>query len=94
MGNVRHDCYCNRSIVFGLHFIRSGSQKQGNRQIRQEELSDDPSVKLRKSINGLITTLTGPLLCDQLCHHGLVHPGYIILCHQKNVIKACFELKD
>ena len=84
-------------IVFRATFLRSGSQKQGNRQIRQEELSDDPSVKLRKSINGLITTLTLVLYFVISFATMAWYITWVIFplsAAIQNVIKACFELKD
>ncbi len=80
---------------FRATFLRSGSQKQGNRQIRQEELSDDPSVKLRK-INGLITTLTLVLYFVISFATMAWYITWVIfpLSAIQNVIKACFELKD
>ena len=84
-------------IVFRATILRSGSQKQGNRQIRQEELSDDPSVKLRKSINGLITTLTLVLYFVISFATMAWYITWVIFplsAAIQNVIKACFELKD
>ena len=84
-------------IVFRATFLRAGSQKQPNGQIQQEELSDDPNVKLRKSINGLITTLTLVLYFVVSFATMAWYITWVIFplsAAIQNVIKACFELKD
>lgn len=84
-------------IVFRGTFLRTGSRKQTGGQEPREEEPDDPKVKLRKSINGLISTLCLVLYFIISFATGAWYITWVIFplsAAIQNIVKACFDLKD
>lgn len=84
-------------LVFRGTFLRTGSQKQADGPAAREEEPDDPRVKLRKSINGLISTLCLVLYFIISFATMAWYITWVIFplsAAIQNIVKACFDLKD
>ncbi len=84
-------------LVFRGTFLRTGSQKRVDGPAAPQEEPDDPRVKLRKSINGLISTLCLVLYFIISFATMAWYITWVIFplsAAIQNIVKACFDLKD
>lgn len=84
-------------IVFRGTFLRTGSQKRADDPAARQEEPDDPRVKLRKSINSLISTLCLVLYFIISFATMAWYITWVIFplsAAIQNIVKACFDLKD